>query len=156
MGVHVWSRVRGGSELSSTDIQVLIMQYFQFKETPQSAAEKGFAKLNPLTPGSGLIEAMLFMELTPVHGYSMLRPTLNQDYFHEIYDAAEDFGVGVEGHRECDDSSRADRRYRDRPRSVRDGFGVYRDDAHGGQRVLVQACREERGNEVWHNTDVHG
>jgi hypothetical protein len=37
-----------------------------------------------------------------VHGYSMLRPTLNQDYFHEIYDAAEEFGVGIEGHRASD------------------------------------------------------
>lgn len=29
----------------------------------------------------------------------MLRPTLNQDYFHELYDAAEAFGIEVEGHR---------------------------------------------------------
>jgi hypothetical protein len=27
-------------------------QYFQFKETPQTVADKGFTKLNPLTPGS--------------------------------------------------------------------------------------------------------
>jgi len=59
-------------------------EYFQFKETAQSAADKNFANLIPLTPG--------------MHGYSMLRPTLNQDYFHELYDAAEAFGIEVEGH----------------------------------------------------------
>jgi len=30
----------------------------------------------------------------------MLRPNLNQDYFHDLYDKAEEFGIGVEGHRE--------------------------------------------------------
>jgi glutamine synthetase len=35
-----------------------------------------------------------------VHGYSLLRPTLNADYFHDLYDEAERFGIEVEGHRE--------------------------------------------------------
>jgi glutamine synthetase len=30
----------------------------------------------------------------------MLRPTLNTDYFHDLYDMATDFGIEVEGHRE--------------------------------------------------------
>jgi hypothetical protein len=34
-----------------------------------------------------------------VHGYSLLRPTLNVDYFHELYDQAADFGIEIEGHR---------------------------------------------------------
>jgi len=59
-------------------------EYFQFKETPESLSSKGFQGLNPLTPG--------------MHGYSLLRPTLNQDYFHDLYDMAEDFGIEVEGH----------------------------------------------------------
>ena len=36
-----------------------------------------------------------------VHGYSLLRPILNIDYFHDLFDVAADFGVEVEGHREC-------------------------------------------------------
>lgn len=36
----------------------------------------------------------------PVHGYSLLRPTLNVDYFHDLYDEAVNFGIEVEGHRQ--------------------------------------------------------
>ncbi|KAJ9118007.1 hypothetical protein QFC24_006279 [Naganishia onofrii] len=59
-------------------------EYFQFKETAQSVSDKGFANLNALTPG--------------MHGYSLLRPQINKDYFHELYDAAETFGIEIEGH----------------------------------------------------------
>ncbi|KIS00368.1 glutamine synthetase [Cryptococcus deuterogattii 2001/935-1] len=45
---------------------------------------KNFRNLNPLTTG--------------MHGYSILRPTLNMDYFHDLYDMAVDFGIEVEGH----------------------------------------------------------
>lgn len=34
-----------------------------------------------------------------VHGYSMLRTQLNNDYFQDIIDKALDFEVNVEGHR---------------------------------------------------------
>jgi len=50
-------------------------EYFQFKETPHSLAEKRFNSLQPLTPG--------------MHGYSLLRTQLNKDYFHDIFDEAE-------------------------------------------------------------------
>ncbi|PWY96938.1 glutamine synthetase/guanido kinase [Testicularia cyperi] len=59
-------------------------EYFQFAETAQSLEEKGFTKLTPLTPGN--------------HGYSMLRTSLNKDYFLELFDASEAFGIDVEGH----------------------------------------------------------
>ncbi|WVQ70556.1 hypothetical protein IAR50_000075 [Cryptococcus sp. DSM 104548] len=59
-------------------------EYFQFAETAQSLADKNFRDLKPLTPG--------------MHGYSVLRPTLNMDYFHDLYDSATDFGIEVEGH----------------------------------------------------------
>ncbi|KAL7423902.1 hypothetical protein Q5752_001487 [Cryptotrichosporon argae] len=59
-------------------------EYFQFKETPESLVEKRFVGLQPLTPG--------------MHGYSVLRPTRNQDYFHDLYDSAADFGIEIEGH----------------------------------------------------------
>ncbi|OXG23341.1 glutamine synthetase [Cryptococcus neoformans Tu401-1] len=59
-------------------------EYFQFAETTKTLADKNFRNLNPLTPG--------------MHGYSILRPTLNMDYFHDLYDMAVDFGIEVEGH----------------------------------------------------------
>jgi glutamine synthetase len=31
----------------------------------------------------------------------MLRTTMNKDYFLELFDASEAFGVEIEGHREC-------------------------------------------------------
>ncbi|KAJ3760328.1 hypothetical protein EV361DRAFT_904352 [Lentinula raphanica] len=59
-------------------------EYFNFKETPLSLAEKKFQNLTPLTPG--------------MHGYSLLRTQLNNDYFHSIFDEASKFGVDIEGH----------------------------------------------------------
>jgi len=31
----------------------------------------------------------------------MLRTQLNNDYFHDLYDRAADFGIEIEGHRQC-------------------------------------------------------
>ncbi|KAL9715396.1 hypothetical protein Ac2012v2_002059 [Leucoagaricus gongylophorus] len=59
-------------------------EYFNFKETPKSIAEKGFMRLDPLTHG--------------MHGYSMLRTQLNNGYFQDIIDEALNFGVQVESH----------------------------------------------------------
>ncbi|KAA1471220.1 glutamine synthetase/guanido kinase [Dentipellis sp. KUC8613] len=59
-------------------------EYFQFKETPHSLAEKKFQNLDPLTPG--------------MHGYSLLRTQLNNDYFNGLFDESEKFGVSLEGH----------------------------------------------------------
>ncbi|KAI0062310.1 glutamine synthetase/guanido kinase [Artomyces pyxidatus] len=59
-------------------------EYFQFKETPQSLTEKKFTGLQPLTPG--------------MHGYSLLRTQLNNDYFHDIFDEGARFDVALEGH----------------------------------------------------------
>jgi len=36
-----------------------------------------------------------------VHGYSMLRTTLNQDYFNSLFDLSLQMGVEIEGHRKC-------------------------------------------------------
>jgi len=62
----------------------LEFEYFQFKETPHSLAEKGFNALQPLTPG--------------MHGYSLLRTQLNNDYFREIFDVAVQFDIDIEAH----------------------------------------------------------
>jgi glutamine synthetase len=59
-------------------------EYFQFKETPHSLAEKKFLDLQPLTPG--------------MHGYSLLRTQLNSDYFRDIFDVAQAFEVDIEAH----------------------------------------------------------
>lgn len=59
-------------------------EYFNFKETPESVAEKQFTHLSPLTPG--------------MHGYSLLRTQLNQDYFNELFDESLKFRIDVEGH----------------------------------------------------------
>ncbi|MBW0462120.1 hypothetical protein O181_001835 [Austropuccinia psidii MF-1] len=59
-------------------------EYFQFKETAESIKEKGFVDLTPLTVG--------------MHGYSVLRPSLNQEYFHELFESALGFGIAIEGH----------------------------------------------------------
>ncbi|KAG1739399.1 glutamine synthetase guanido kinase [Suillus paluster] len=59
-------------------------EYFNFKETPESAAQKQFTQLQPLTPG--------------MHGYSLLRTQLNQEYFHALFDESLKFGIDIEGH----------------------------------------------------------
>ncbi|KAL5533113.1 hypothetical protein ACEPAF_4889 [Sanghuangporus sanghuang] len=59
-------------------------EYFQFKETPNTLAEKQFTNLNPLTPG--------------MHGYSLLRTQLNHEYFEGLFDESLKFEVPVEGH----------------------------------------------------------
>ncbi|KAF8634077.1 hypothetical protein AX15_001079 [Amanita polypyramis BW_CC] len=59
-------------------------EYFNFNETPQALAAKGFRDLQPLTPG--------------MHGYSLLRPQLNQEYFQGIFNESLKFGIAIEGH----------------------------------------------------------
>lgn len=54
------------------------------QETPDSVAAKQFRDLQPLTSGA--------------HGYSLLRPELNSEYFHALYDNAAAFGIPIEGH----------------------------------------------------------
>ncbi|KAG9102763.1 hypothetical protein FRC06_001170, partial [Ceratobasidium sp. 370] len=59
-------------------------EYFQFKETPHTVDEKKFTNLSPLTTG--------------MHGYSLLRPQMNQEYFHDLFDESKKFGIDIEGH----------------------------------------------------------
>ncbi|EIW69792.1 hypothetical protein TREMEDRAFT_68303 [Tremella mesenterica DSM 1558] len=76
--------VKEGEDLGYTCMAGAEFEYFQFAETPQSLEEKKYTNLTPLTPG--------------MHGYSLLRPTRNLEYFHDLYDVAEKFGIEVEGH----------------------------------------------------------
>jgi len=61
----------------------LEFEWFNFKETPQSLAAKGYVDPQPLTPG--------------MFGYSVLRSSLNQPYFAAIMDQLRSFGVPLEG-----------------------------------------------------------
>lgn len=58
-------------------------EWFNFAETPQSAAGKGFRNLTPLTPG--------------MFGYSVLRSTLNNPFFTDLFDLLKKFDVPLEG-----------------------------------------------------------
>ncbi|OJT09112.1 Type-1 glutamine synthetase 2 [Trametes pubescens] len=59
-------------------------EYFQFKETADSLAKKNFKDLQPLTPG--------------MHGYSLLRTQLNNEYFNDLFDESLKFQIPIEGH----------------------------------------------------------
>lgn len=52
-------------------------------ETPKSLVTKDFLNLEHITPG--------------MFGYSLLRTTLFQEYFHDIFDQIKLFGIQVEG-----------------------------------------------------------
>jgi glutamine synthetase len=58
-------------------------EFFVFKETPASLYEKGFRKLEPLSPG--------------MFGYSWVREGQNADLCHAILDDMERFGIPIEG-----------------------------------------------------------
>ena len=58
-------------------------EWFNFAETPQSLADKNFAKLTPLTPG--------------MFGYSVLRSSYRNDFFTALYDGMKKLGVPLEG-----------------------------------------------------------
>eukprot|EP00158_Paraphelidium_tribonemae_P002330 Partr_v1_DN25284_c0_g1_i1_m16993 putative glutamine synthetase len=58
-------------------------EFFNFEETPESMRHKKFMDLKPLTPG--------------MFGYSLLRPTMANDYFDAIYDQCLKFGIEIEG-----------------------------------------------------------
>ena len=58
-------------------------EWFNFSETPQSAADKSFQQLLPLTPG--------------MFGYSILRSTLKNPFFTDLFSQLNNFGVPLEG-----------------------------------------------------------
>jgi glutamine synthetase len=58
-------------------------EWFNFKETPQSIADKGYTNPQPLTPG--------------MFGYSLLRPSIHADYYNALFDQLEQFNIKLEG-----------------------------------------------------------
>lgn len=58
-------------------------EWFNFKGTPSEVSESNFSKLEPITPG--------------MFGYSVLRTSLNNSYFKDLFDGMEAFGIPLEG-----------------------------------------------------------
>jgi glutamine synthetase len=58
-------------------------EWFNFRETPQSLQQKGFTNLEPLSPG--------------MYGYSILRPSQNSSFYHDLFDLLTKFGIPIEG-----------------------------------------------------------
>lgn len=58
-------------------------EWFNFAETPQSANEKQFKNLEPLTPG--------------MFGYSVLRTSLNNPFFTDLFELLTKFNIPIEG-----------------------------------------------------------
>ncbi len=58
-------------------------EWFNFQETPHSAQEKNYKNLTPLTPG--------------MFGYSILRTSLENPFFTDLFSLLKKFGVPIEG-----------------------------------------------------------
>ena len=58
-------------------------EWFNFSETPQSLKEKSFTNLESLTPG--------------MFGYSILRTSLNDGFYNDLFDLLLQFNVPLEG-----------------------------------------------------------
>jgi len=58
-------------------------EWFNFAETPQSVQDKKFVGLTPLTPG--------------MFGYSILRSSLKNDFFNDLFELMRKFSIPLEG-----------------------------------------------------------
>ncbi|RYZ99305.1 MAG: glutamine synthetase [Sphingobacteriaceae bacterium] len=58
-------------------------EWFNFRETPQSLHQKDFKNLEPLTPG--------------MFGYSILRPSQENDFNNDLFNLLTNFNIPVEG-----------------------------------------------------------
>lgn len=58
-------------------------EWFNFAETPESAHQKNFQQLQPLTPG--------------MFGYSILRSSLKNSYMTDLFELLSKFGIPIEG-----------------------------------------------------------
>ncbi|MCJ8209638.1 glutamine synthetase family protein [Mucilaginibacter sp. RS28] len=58
-------------------------EWFNFRETPQSLADKQYINPQPLTPG--------------MFGYSILRPSQQSDFYYDLIKSLTEFDIPVEG-----------------------------------------------------------
>jgi glutamine synthetase len=86
---HVCPRqllIKIGSEANTMGFHPMFSQefeWFNFAETPKSAHDKNYRGLTPLTPG--------------MFGYSILRSTLQNPFFTDLFGLLKDFDVPLEG-----------------------------------------------------------
>lgn len=81
---QLFKRVIGeANKAGFTPIFAQEFEWFNFKETPASAREKNFKDLTPLSPG--------------MFGYSILRTTLSQPFFKDLFEELGKFGIPLEG-----------------------------------------------------------
>ena len=71
------------NEMGFTPLFSQEFEWFNFAETPQSANEKQFKNLTALTPG--------------MFGYSILRSSLENQFFTELFEQLKKFNVPLEG-----------------------------------------------------------
>lgn len=75
--------LRKGKDMGYLASVGMEFEWFNFKETPQTLAQKKFASLEPLTPG--------------MYGYSLLRTSQNLPFFNALMDELRAFRVPLEG-----------------------------------------------------------
>ncbi len=70
-------------QMGYTPFMAQEFEWFSFAETPQSVTDKQFKNLQPLSPGS--------------FGYSILRTSLNNPFFTDLFDQLTKFNIPIEG-----------------------------------------------------------
>lgn len=75
--------VHQAEQMGYTPFMSQEFEWFNFAETPQTANEKQFKNLQPLTPG--------------MFGYSILRTGLNNPFFTDLFDLLTQFNIPIEG-----------------------------------------------------------
>jgi len=75
--------IKDATDLGFTPFFSQEFEWYNFAETPQSANDKQFKGLIPLTPG--------------MFGYSILRSSLKNTYFTDLFDGLKRFDVPLEG-----------------------------------------------------------
>ncbi len=75
--------IHQANELGFHPVFAQEFEWFNFQETPAQAAHKNYRDLTPLTPG--------------MFGYSVLRTSLKNEYFEDLYSSLTKFGIPIEG-----------------------------------------------------------
>ena len=134
-------------------------------ETAQSASEKSFTNLQPLTPGSMRVQIpggnLLTLLFNSVHGYSLLRTQLNNDYFQSLFDESLRFDVPIEGHRKSLNYSMQSHAYTsprhgDWARCPGDRTCIHFSAQNGRQCDFVQVYCKIYRHEVRRDSKLHG
>ena len=75
--------LKEANEMGLAPIFAQEFEWYNFAETPHTANEKQFKNLTPLTPG--------------MFGYSILRTTLENPFFTDLFDLMKRFNIPIEG-----------------------------------------------------------